>query len=142
MHPGVFAAKEPERPAVIMGTAGTVVTYAELEARSNQVAWLARRGGLRPGDGLAVIMENRPELLEAAWGAQRSGLQFTAVNWHCGPRWARSAVARCVSNSARPLDRTVRGKGGLRSNAWLGWVAIGGPYARAVRLRSPRLALR
>ena len=88
MHPGVFAAKEPERPAVIMGTAGTVVTYAQLEARSNQVAWLARRGGLRPGDGLragdglAVIMENRPELLEAAWGAQRSGLQFTAVNWH------------------------------------------------------------
>ena len=82
MHPGVFAAKEPERPAVIMGATGTVVTYAELEARSNQVAWLARRCGLRPGDGLAVIAENRPELLEAAWGAQRSGLQFTAVNWH------------------------------------------------------------
>ena len=82
MHPGVFAAKEPERPAVIMGATGTVVTYAELEARSNQVAWLSRRCGLRPGDGLAVIAENRPELLEAAWGAQRSGLQFTAVNWH------------------------------------------------------------
>ena len=28
MHPGVFAAREPERPAVIMGTAGAVVTYA------------------------------------------------------------------------------------------------------------------
>jgi non-ribosomal peptide synthetase component F len=39
VHPGVFAAKEPERPAVIMGAAGTVMTYAELEARSNQVAW-------------------------------------------------------------------------------------------------------
>jgi non-ribosomal peptide synthetase component F len=44
MHPGVFAAKEPERPAVIMGAAGPVLTYAELEARSNQVAWLARCG--------------------------------------------------------------------------------------------------
>ena len=64
MHPGVFAAKEPERPAVIMGAAGPVVTYAELEARSNQVAWLARRCGLRPGDGLAVIAENRPELFD------------------------------------------------------------------------------
>jgi fatty-acyl-CoA synthase len=62
--------------------AGPVVSYAELEARSNQVAWLARGCGLRPGDGVAAIMENRPELLEAAWGAQRSGLQFTAVNWH------------------------------------------------------------
>jgi long-chain acyl-CoA synthetase len=82
VHPGVFAAKEPERPAVIMGSAGTTVTYAELEARSNKVAWLVRRCGLRPGDGLAVIAENRPELFDLAWGAQRSGLQFTAVNWH------------------------------------------------------------
>jgi fatty-acyl-CoA synthase len=65
-----------------MGEAGTVVTYAELEARSNQVAWLARDSGLRLGDGLAVIMENRPELYDLAWGAQRSGLHFTAVNWH------------------------------------------------------------
>ena len=32
MHPGVFAAKEPERPAVIMGAAGTTVSYAELES--------------------------------------------------------------------------------------------------------------
>jgi long-chain acyl-CoA synthetase len=82
VHPGVFATKEPQRPAVIMGTAGTVVTYAELESRSNQAAWLARRSGLRPGDGMAVIMENRPEVFDLAWGAQRSGLQFTAVNWH------------------------------------------------------------
>jgi hypothetical protein len=112
-----------------MGAAGTVVTYAELEARSNQVAWLARRGGLRPGDGLAAIMENRPELVDLTWGAQRSGLQFTAVNWHltadeararssspwgnCGRRWARSGVARCASNSARPRARTARGPGGL-----------------------------
>ncbi len=82
MHPGVFAAKEPERPAVIMGTAGTVVTYADLERRSNQAAWLARRYGLGRGDCVAVITENRPELFDLAWGAQRSGLQVTAVNWH------------------------------------------------------------
>ena len=49
MYPGVFAAKEPDRPAVIMGGTGPVVTYAELEARSNKVAWLARRCGLEPG---------------------------------------------------------------------------------------------
>ena len=95
MHPGVFADKEPDRPAVIMGTAGTVVTYAELEARSNQVAWLARRCGLRPGDGLAVIAENRPELFDLAWGAQRSGLQFTAVNWHLTAEEAGYVVTDC-----------------------------------------------
>jgi fatty-acyl-CoA synthase len=59
MHPGIFAAKDPGRPAVVMGAAGTVVTYQQLEANSNRVAWLARQHGLRPGDGLAVIVENR-----------------------------------------------------------------------------------
>ena len=112
MHPGVFAARDPERPAVIMGAAGQVVTYAELEARSNQVAWLARRGGLRPGDGLAAIMENRPELLALAWGAQRSGLQFTAVNWHLTAEEAGYVVtdsgARLVVVSARLADLAVQ----------------------------------
>ena len=93
MHPGVFAAEDPDRPAVIMGAAGTVVTYAELEARSNQVAWLARRCGLEPGDGLAAILENRPEMLDLAWGAQRSGLYFTAVNWHLTAAEAAYVVA-------------------------------------------------
>ena len=122
MHPGVFAAKEPERPAVIMGAAGTVVTYAELEARSNQVAWLARRGGLRPGDGLAVIMENRPELLDLAWGAQRSGLQFTAVNWHL----TAAEGGYVVTDSRAPtmfvrllkLPAPVRGAYDLSSLRW------------------------
>jgi fatty-acyl-CoA synthase len=76
-----------------MGEAGTVVTYAELEARSNRVAHLARRSGLRPGDGLAVILENRPEILDLAWGAQRSGLYFTAVNWHLTAAEAGYVVA-------------------------------------------------
>jgi acyl-CoA synthetase (AMP-forming)/AMP-acid ligase II len=93
VHPGVFAAKEPERPAVIMGAAGTVVTYAELEARSNQVAWLARRCGLRPGDGLAVITENRPELLEAAWGASEG---CGAGGWRAGEGWGSGRPAGCL----------------------------------------------
>src|SRR5271166_1328469 len=108
VHPGVFAAREPERPAVIVGAAGPVVTYAELDARSNQVAWLARCYGLRPGDGLAAIMENRPELFDLAWGAQRSGLQFTAVNWHLTAEeagyLATDSGARVVVASSRLAD--------------------------------------
>ena len=34
MHPGVFAARILSAPAVIMGAASQVATYAELEARS------------------------------------------------------------------------------------------------------------
>ena len=112
MHPGVFAAKEPERPAVIMGAADTVVTYAELEAQSNQCAWLGRSSGLRPGDCMAVIMENRPEVFSLAWGAQRSGLQFTAVNWHLTAEEAGFIVtdsgARMVVVSSQLADLATR----------------------------------
>jgi fatty-acyl-CoA synthase len=95
VHPGIFAAKEPDRPAIVMGDSGAVVTYAELEARSNRVARLARDCGLKPGDGLAAIVENRPEMLELAWGAQRSGLQFTAVNRHLTAEEAGYIVSDC-----------------------------------------------
>jgi long-chain acyl-CoA synthetase len=95
-----------------MGTAGSTVTYAELEARSNQAAWLARRCGLRPGDCMAVITENRPEVFDLAWGAQRSGLQFTAVNWHLTAEEAGYMVtdsgARMVVVSSQLADLAAR----------------------------------
>ena len=45
MHPGDFAEKEPDRPAVIMGTAGTVVTYAGGQDPPRPPARAIRRGG-------------------------------------------------------------------------------------------------
>ena len=85
MYPGTFATTAPDRPAVVMGGSGEVVTYADLDTRSNRVAHLLRRHGLRPGDTLAVLSENRPEVFDLAWAAQRSGLQLTLVNHHLTP---------------------------------------------------------
>jgi acyl-CoA synthetase (AMP-forming)/AMP-acid ligase II len=36
--------------------------------------------GLRPGDGIALLLENHPRFFEIAWAAQRSGLYYTAVS--------------------------------------------------------------
>ncbi|MWA00918.1 AMP-binding protein [Actinomadura sp. LD22] len=82
MYPGTFAKTSPDRPAVVMGGSGEVVTYRDLDARSNRFAHLLRDQGLRPGDTLAVLSENRPEVFDLAWAAQRSGLQLTMVNHH------------------------------------------------------------
>ena len=46
MHPYVHAQRTPDKPAVIMGD-GTMVTYRELDERSNQVARLYRDHGLQ-----------------------------------------------------------------------------------------------
>ena len=73
MHPHIHAQRTPDKPAVIMGSSGAVVTYRELDERSNQVAHLFRSQGLQPGDRVAFMVENHPRLFELCWGAQRSG---------------------------------------------------------------------
>jgi long-chain acyl-CoA synthetase len=82
MTPGWHAAHTPDRPAIVMGSSGTVVTYRELEERSTRLARALRSRGLRVGDHIAILMENSPAFVETAWAAQRSGLYYTAINRH------------------------------------------------------------
>src|SRR4051812_22463691 len=80
MYVGDHARLRPDHPALVDAGTGTVLTYAELDARSNQLAHLLRAAGLKPGDVLALYMENNARFLEVAWAALRSGLYLTAVN--------------------------------------------------------------
>jgi long-chain acyl-CoA synthetase len=80
MYPGAIAAATPDKPAYVMAATGETVTYAELDARSNQLAQLLYERGLRPGDGIAICMENNARYLEATWAAQRSGLYYTCIS--------------------------------------------------------------
>jgi long-chain acyl-CoA synthetase len=94
-HPSRFAAEAPDRPAVIMGGTGQVLTYAQLEDRSCRVANLLRSYGLEPGDHVAALLENRVEFFEVAWGALRAGLHLTPINWHLTADEAAYIVEDC-----------------------------------------------
>src|ERR1700709_202968 len=48
-------------------------------------AALLHDAGLRRGDGVALVLPNRPEFFEITWGCQLSGLYYTAVNTHFTP---------------------------------------------------------
>ena len=85
MYPGIHGKEQPDKPAVIMGGSGQVVTYGELDARSNQLAHLWRSAGLRRGDHVAVMMENHPRYFEVVWAALRSGLYITPINSFLSP---------------------------------------------------------
>jgi long-chain acyl-CoA synthetase len=85
MHPSLHAGRTPDKPALIMASSGEIVTYAQLEARSNQGAHLFRNLGLRRGDMVAIFLENHPRLLEIAWSAQRSGLYLVCISSRLGP---------------------------------------------------------
>lgn len=82
MYPGVHAATTPEHPAVIMAGSGQQLSYAELDGRSARLAHVFRRTGLRVGDTVALLTDNRLEAYEVYWAAIRSGLYLTAVNSH------------------------------------------------------------
>ena len=81
-HLSVTASETPAKPAFIMANSGEMVTYGELDARSNQVAQLFRLCGLKPGDHIAMMLINCRQFLEIAAGALRAGIIFTPISTH------------------------------------------------------------
>ena len=70
------------RPAIILYPSGTVISFAELEARANRLAHYFRRHGLGPGDTVAADLENNEHVHAVMWAARRSGLYYALINTH------------------------------------------------------------
>jgi len=85
MHPSIHARTTPDKPAYIMAGSGETVTYADLDARSNQGAHLLRALGLKRGDGIALMLENDARFFEIVWAAQRAGLYYSCVSTRLAP---------------------------------------------------------
>ena len=79
-HPSVYAKATPDKIAYQMAGTGKAITYRELDELSNQGANLFRSLGLKAGDHIALLMENRLAFMEICWAAQRSGLYYTAIS--------------------------------------------------------------
>jgi long-chain acyl-CoA synthetase len=80
MYTGKHARLRPLQPAFIMASTGETVTYRELDARSNRLAHLLHKRGLRRLDHYSIFMENNSRYLESCGAGERSGLYFTCVN--------------------------------------------------------------
>jgi long-chain acyl-CoA synthetase len=80
IHPGTWAERTPDHPAIVMGGSGEVITYARFHELACQAAQLFRSLGLGPGDHVALCLENRAEFLPLCWGARYAGLYYTAVS--------------------------------------------------------------
>jgi len=80
MHPYIHAKTHPDKPAYVMAATGEAVTYRQLDDQSNRIAQLFRSLGLKAGDHIALFLENNPRFFEICWGAQRSGLIYTAIS--------------------------------------------------------------
>jgi long-chain acyl-CoA synthetase len=98
MYLADHARLSPGKPAMIIPGRGEV-TFAQLEARSNQLAHLLHDRGLRRGDHIAVFMENHLMFMDAVWAAFRSGLQVTAINRYLPAEEAAYIATDCMAKA-------------------------------------------
>ncbi len=105
MYPGYWAERFPNNVAAVLTSTQELITYAELDARSNQYSHYLNANGLSRGDHIAVFMENHLRFFEVVWAALRSGLYVTTINRYL----TADEVAYIVLDSgARSLVSTVQ----------------------------------
>ena len=84
---GERARLTPDKTALVYVPTGERFTYAELDARSVRWARLWReRLGLKKGDRVAVLCDNRPELIETFFAAPKSGVVIVPIGTRLTPR--------------------------------------------------------
>jgi long-chain acyl-CoA synthetase len=114
MHPSIHARRTPDKPAYIMAGSGEIVTYRQLDDRSNRAAHYLRSLGLKSGETIGLFMDNSPRFLEIVWGAHRAGLTYTAISFRATAEEAAyilndSGARLCLmSVSKAPLAAELR----------------------------------
>ncbi|MBL8379562.1 MAG: AMP-binding protein [Burkholderiales bacterium] len=95
MHPHIHARSTPTKTAFVMAGSGASMTYRELEDASNRFAQLLRARGLKPGDHIAILLENHPRYFELCFGAHRAGIIYTAMSTRLTVGEAAYIVENC-----------------------------------------------
>jgi len=113
MYPGHWGRVTPDKPAIIDAGSGEAVTHGELDERSTRLARLLQAGGLRPGDHIALFMENHPRYFEVVWAALRSGLVLTTVNRYLTAEEAGYIVDNSNSKALVTSRKLVEAAAGL-----------------------------
>jgi len=103
------ALENPDKPVIYMANSDRVVTEIELEDRANQVARLLRSLGLKPGDHIALMMENCPEFIIICLAAFRSGIFFTPISTHL----KKDEIEFIVNNSSAKTLFTSNAMAGI-----------------------------
>ncbi|MEM1194671.1 MAG: AMP-binding protein [Pseudomonadota bacterium] len=86
------ASIEPDRPAIVQGA--RVVTWGELDAKSDAMAAILREKGLKPGDIAGQMLRNTPDYLLAYFGCIKAGVAPINVNYHYKARELEDIFAR------------------------------------------------
>ena len=94
-----------DKAAFIMAATGETVTFGMLEKRANQGARVLRAAGLNQGDHIAILTENRREMLEVCFAADRAGVYYTTISTHLGPEEISYILGDCDAQMLITSDR-------------------------------------
>ncbi|MDN3459924.1 acyl-CoA synthetase [Rhodococcus sp. APC 3903] len=142
MYPGIYAKSTPDRPAVIMAGTDEILSYADLERRSVQLANALCSAGLQIGDVVALLSTNSTEMFVVYWACLRSGFYLTPVNTHLASNEISYIVDDCGAKAlivsadlATVADDARRTSGHIRTALAFGGVGIDGfdSYEQFVR---------
>lgn len=81
-----------------MSASGETVTFGQLEQRANQAAHVFRQLGLKRGDHIVILMENRREFLEICFAADRTGLYYTTASTHLTDNEIQHIIEDCSAS--------------------------------------------
>src|SRR5580693_2265022 len=92
----VLAAEHPDRDAlrVVTADSDTRLTYAQMAARSNQVANWLRDLGARRGDRVLLMLGNIAPLWEVILASIKLGAVFIPASTLLGPKYLADRIAR------------------------------------------------
>lgn len=131
------ASRQPSHPAVADST--TSLTYAELDAMSNQLARLLRESGISRSDVVAILAERNAGLAWAILGIAKAGAAFLVLDSsypeaNLAARIDIAAPTAWIDLCSTAISNVL--EGALERNkvhVRLGWSAARGPEAIAWR---------
>ncbi|MBV8258932.1 MAG: AMP-binding protein, partial [Actinobacteria bacterium] len=97
------AARDPEREALVQRDA-VRLTYADLADRAARLARGLAALGLRRGDRLAVVLDNRHETVELYWAAQWLGAVYVPLSWRLSDEELDYCIGDCGAALVGRMD--------------------------------------
>ncbi|HST62903.1 MAG TPA: amino acid adenylation domain-containing protein, partial [Longimicrobium sp.] len=126
-----WARRTPD--AVVLEFGDVSVTYAEMDARANQLAHHLRRYGVGPEVRVALYLERGPELVAAVLGILKAGGAYVGLDL----AYPAERLAFMLADSAAPVLVTREGlRGGLPAAEGLVVVSIDGAAAAEIAAES------
>jgi long-chain acyl-CoA synthetase len=93
MGVALWARHLPTVPALL--TSNLTRSFAQLNARCNQLVRGLRARGVGSGDGIALVCGNTCDFAEVFWATRRAGMRVTPINWHLSMQEAAYIALDC-----------------------------------------------